>query len=182
MALSKYVFWECYHIRNHLDIKHHCSWENLVNTEPLAEALLKNSFVLDKGFPYLNSGLVSSPCRLVLCHRVGEASSSKAEEESLDELSFMPLFWWLEPVGLMFIITARGTAWAALSKPRCCSDTGPCGHAPTHVLEAPSAPLWATKFIHPSFLFHSSSSTRIRSAWISIISDAHTHPATQGCT
>lgn len=112
MALSKYVFWECYHVRNHLDIKHHCSWENLVNTEPPAEALLKNSFLLDKGFPYLNSGLVSSPCRLVLCHRVGEASSSKAEEESLDELPFMPLFWWLEPVGFMFIITARGIACA----------------------------------------------------------------------
>lgn len=116
MALSKYVFWECYHIRNHLDIKYHCSWENLVNTEPPAEALLKNSFVLDKGFPYLNSGLVSSPCRLVLCHRVGEDSSSKAEEESLDQLPFMPLFWWLEPVGLVFVITARGTAWAALSQ------------------------------------------------------------------
>lgn len=179
MALSKYLFWECYHIRNHLDIKHHRSWENLVNTEPPAEALLKNSFLLDKGFPYLNSGLVSSPCRLVLCHRVREASSSKAEEESLDELPFMPLFWWLEPVGLMFIITARGTAWAVLSGPRCCSGTGPHGHAPTYALEAASAPLWAPL----SFLFHSSSSSiRIKPIWISIISDAHTHPATQACT
>lgn len=151
MALSKYVFWECYHIRNHLDIKCHRSWENLVNTEAPAEALLKNSFLLDKGFPYLNSGLVSSPCRLVLCHGVGEASSSKAEEESLDELPFMLLFWWLGPIGLMFIITARGTAGAALSKPRCCSGAGPPGHARTHLLEAPSAPLVANEFF-PSLL------------------------------
>lgn len=61
MAVSKYVFWECYHIRKHLGIKHRRLWENLVNVEPLAEALIKNSFLLDKGFPYLNSGLVSSP-------------------------------------------------------------------------------------------------------------------------
>lgn len=151
MGLSKYVFWECYYIRNHLDIKRHHSWENLVNAEPPAEALLKNSFLLDKGFPYLNSGLVSSPCRLVLCHRVREASSSKAEEESLDELPFLPLFWWLEPLGLMFIITARRTAWAALSEPSCCPGTGPCGHAPIPVLEAAPAPPWATKFF-PSLL------------------------------
>lgn len=61
MAVSKYVFWECYHIRKYLDINHHRLWENLVNTEPPAGALIKNSFLLDKGFPYLNSGLVSSP-------------------------------------------------------------------------------------------------------------------------
>ena len=61
MAVSKCVFWECYHIRKHLDIKCHRLWENLVNMEPPARALVKNSFLLDKGFPYLNSGFVSSP-------------------------------------------------------------------------------------------------------------------------
>lgn len=60
MAVSKYVFWECYHIRKHLDIKRHCLWENLVNVEPPAAALVKKSLLLDKGFSYLNSGLVSS--------------------------------------------------------------------------------------------------------------------------
>lgn len=61
MAVSKYVFWECYHIRKHLDTKRQRLWENLVNMEPPVGALVKNSFLLDKGFPYLNIGLVSSP-------------------------------------------------------------------------------------------------------------------------
>lgn len=85
MAVSKYAFWERYHVRKHLYINHHCLWENLVNMKPPAEALIKNSFLLDKSFPYLNSGLVSSPLRLVLCHEVWEGSSLQAEEESLDD-------------------------------------------------------------------------------------------------
>lgn len=72
--------------------------------ELLAGALVKHSFLLDKGFPYLNSGLVSSRHRLVLCHGVWEGSSSEA---SLSELPFTPLFQWLDPVAFVFVITAR---------------------------------------------------------------------------
>jgi len=49
----------------------------------------------------------------VLCHGVWEGCSLQAEEEHLDELPVMPLFQWLEPTVLMFIITARGTAWTS---------------------------------------------------------------------
>ena len=87
LADSKHGFLECYNIRKHLDIKHHCLWENLVNMEPPSGALIKNSFLLDKGFPYLNSGLVSSLQRLVLCHGDWECSSSWAKLRSLDKHS-----------------------------------------------------------------------------------------------
>lgn len=49
-----------------------------------------------------------------MCHGVREGSSLHAEEESLDELPFVPLFQWLQPVAFEFVITARGTAWTSL--------------------------------------------------------------------
>lgn len=167
MGLSKYVFWECYYIRNHLDIKCHRSWENLVNAEPPVEALLKNSFLLDKGFPYLNSGLVSSPCRLVLCHRVGEASSSKAEEESLDELPFLPLFWWLEPLGLMFIIMPGELPGLLCLSQAAALVLDPVAMHPSLSWRQPQPLHGQPNSSPPSFLFHSSSSsTRIKPIWI----------------
>lgn len=85
LADSKHVFWERYDIRKHSDIQCHCVWEKLVNVEAPAGALVKNSFLLDKGSPYLNSGWVSFLRRLLACHGARERSLFGAEEGSLDK-------------------------------------------------------------------------------------------------